>query len=232
MIHYHGTPITPDTCALRVLKARHAFVSFAHPGQMGLAAAECQSFALDNGAFPMWTAGLPTDWPAFYAWVRYWSNHPGFDFAVIPDVIEGSVEENDELVRAWPLAKHIGAPVWHTNEPPERLVQLASEWPRVCIGSSGQYDVKRPAAFVERAQAVIMLILNDDGFPITKLHGLRCLNPDIFTQLPLASGDSTNIARNIGIDAKWKGTYQPKSKETRAMILAERIESHNSAGEW
>ncbi|MGK9559302.1 hypothetical protein O6495_24055, partial [Salmonella enterica subsp. enterica] len=46
----------------------------------------------------------------------------------------------------------------------------------------------------------------------------------------LASADSTNVARNIGIDSAWKGTYSPQSKETRAYVLAERIESFNSTG--
>ncbi|ELY3796825.1 hypothetical protein SMX68_004106 [Cronobacter sakazakii] len=56
------------------------------------------------------------------------------------------------------------------------------------------------------------------------------LNPLIFTKLPLASADSTNVARNIGIDKAWSGAYAPASKETRAAVLVERIESFNSPG--
>jgi len=56
------------------------------------------------------------------------------------------------------------------------------------------------------------------------------LNPTIFSVLPLASADSTNVARNIKIDKAWKGTYQPKSRETRAAVLVERIEALNGAG--
>lgn len=42
--------------------------------------------------------------------------------------------------------------------------------------------------------------------------------------------DSTNVARNIGIDKAWqKSAYAPASKETRAAVLVERIESMNSA---
>jgi len=63
------------------------------------------------------------------------------------------------------------------------------------------------------------------------LHGLRMLNSRIFTELPLSSADSTNVARNLQIDKAWKGTYLPASLETRTMILVERIESHNSLGE-
>lgn len=51
MIHFHGGPITPDTCALKAWKGRHAFISFANPGQLKLASEVTQSFALDNGAF-------------------------------------------------------------------------------------------------------------------------------------------------------------------------------------
>jgi hypothetical protein len=57
VIHYHGTPITPETAAIRVLRGRHAFVSFADPRAIETAAGVCQSFALDNGAFSFWKAG-------------------------------------------------------------------------------------------------------------------------------------------------------------------------------
>lgn len=77
---------------------------------------------------------------------------------------------------------------------------------------------------------IIRHVVDGHGQPITKLHGLRMLNPGIFTELPLASADSTNVAQNIGKDMNWKGTYQPQSKETRASIMVERIEAHNSAG--
>lgn len=60
MIHYHGGPITPDTCAMKAWKGRHAFISFAHSGQINLAAEYCQSFALDNGAFTAWKAAGKT----------------------------------------------------------------------------------------------------------------------------------------------------------------------------
>ena len=229
MIHYHGGPITPDTCALKVWTARHAFVSFAATQQMNLAAEVTQSFALDNGAFTFWKQGKETQWTDFYHWVNVWRTHPGFDFAVVPDVIEGTEEENDQLAAEWPFPKHQAAVVWHINESIERFQRLAAKWPRVCIGSSGEYDVSSPTKFLSRATEAIAAICDDYGRPICKLHGLRMLNPTIFSQLPLSSADSTNVARNIGIDSAWRGTYQPKSKETRAVILTERIESHNGA---
>jgi hypothetical protein len=229
VIHYHGGPITPATAALRAWTGRHAFVSFARPEQLPLAAEVCQSFALDNGAFSLWRAGTPVDWAAYYAWVAAWRRHPGFDFAVVPDVIDGSEAENDALAEAWPFARHEGAAVWHINESVDRLIRLADNWPRVALGSSGAFDVSRQRAFLARTREVLAAICDDDGFPACRLHGLRMLNPAIFSALPLASADSTNVARNIGIDTAWGGTYRPRSKDLRAAILVERIESANGA---
>jgi hypothetical protein len=231
VIHYHGGPITPDTLALRAWTGRHAFVSFAHRQQIRLAASVTQSFALDNGAFSFWKSRREPKWGAYAEWVKDWSTHPGFDFAVVPDLIEGTEAANDALVEAWPLPRHLSAPVWHTNESFERLARLARAWPRVCLGSSGEFDVARPARALPRLVEAVRRIADERGRPVCKLHGLRMLNRDLFTHLPLSSADSTNAARNAKIDSAWKGTYQPASKETRVSILVERLESSNSPGE-
>ena len=99
MIHYHGLPITPDKVAVEAVSAGHAFVSRHNPGQLGLALEGCQSVALDNGAFPAWTQGLPIlDWRPYYEWVASVRRHPRFDWAVIPDVIDGNEAQNDALI--------------------------------------------------------------------------------------------------------------------------------------
>lgn len=229
--HYHGGPIAPDTCALAAWTGRHAFISYAAPGQIRLAASVAQSYSLDNGAFSFWRANKPVDWEGYYSWVDQWRRHPGFDFAVVPDVIDGTEEENDTLAEKWPFPRHEGAVVWHINESLGRLRRLAETWPRVCIGSSGEWDVSKPRQFLQRAYLAFGAIIGPDRRPICKVHGLRMLNPEIFTKLPLSSADSTMVGRNIGIDSAWKGTYQPRKKETRTKILIERIEAHNSACE-
>ncbi|HCT4965296.1 TPA: hypothetical protein OTY97_000751 [Citrobacter koseri] len=232
MIHYHGGPITPDTCALKAWKGRHAFISFANSGQLALASEVTQSFALDNGAFSLKDKEGKShrNWHDYYAFVGRWMNHPRFAFSVIPDVIGGSSEENDALITEWPYGNIIGAPVWHMNEPDERFIRLCNEFPRVCIGSMGEYDSRRPRRCVARLRDLIRHVVDENGYPVCKLHGLRMLNADIFRHIPLSSADSTNVARNIGIDKSWqKSAYAPASKETRAAVLVERIESFNSA---
>ncbi len=233
MIHYHGSPITPATAAAKVLAGRHSFVSFAHPEQLPIAIEVCQSFALDNGAFSAWMSGEPiTDWMPFYKWIASHMNRPGFDFFVIPDVIDGNEKANDALVRDCPLPSHMAAPVWHMHESTVRLQWLARTFPRVCIGSSGEYAVVGSANWWNRMNEALSKIIDQHGFPITKLHGLRMLNPDVFTRIPFHSADSTSVGRNVGIDSAWKGTFMPPDKDWRAITLAARIEAHNSATHW
>lgn len=231
MIHYHGLPITPETAALEAIKAGHAFVSFRHPEQLRLAIEVCQSFAIDNGAFTAWRSGNPiTDWRPFYSWADEARKVPSCDFAVIPDVIDGDEDANDALLSEWPLPKWFGAPVWHLHESFDRLERLANEWPRVCLGSSGEFAAIGTTEWWIRMGQAMRVICDDMGRPCCKLHGLRMLDPGVFTRFPFASADSTNIGRNVGIDAAWKaGNYLPAGKAARAAVMRNRIEAHNAA---
>lgn len=236
MIPYPGLPITPATAAVRAVSGGHAFVSFAHADQLATALDCVQSAAFDNGAFPAWKAGKPiTDWKPYYDWIEELHRYPQFDFCVIPDVIDGTEEENDALLEEWPWrvsAPHVGAPVWHLNESLERLDRLVSEWPRICLGSSGEYAQIGTQKWWTRMAEAMDVICDKSGRPRAKIHGLRMLDPAIFTKFPFASADSTNIGRNIGIDSAWKGTYTPPTKEARAAIMRERLEAHQSPTFW
>ena len=228
MIHYHGTPLTPID-ALYSLAGRNFFVSHARPDDIRRVAAIASSFALDNGAFSQFKRGHKTDWKAYYAWCEEWL-FPG-TWAVIPDVIDAGTQEQDALIREWPHG-HRGAPVWHMDEPISRLVRLTEQWPRVCIGSSGECaTIGTPHWWAQMSRAM-RVVCNDDGQPLVKLHGLRMLNPEVFSRFPFASADSTNIARNIGIDQTWRGNYMPPTKEMRAQVMRSRIESQNAPPRW
>jgi hypothetical protein len=233
MIHYHGLPITPATAALRAISGGHAFVSFRHSDQLTIALEASQSFAVDNGAFSAWKSGNPVeDWIPFYQWVDRLRRYPAFDFAVIPDVIDGDEKANDDLLDEFPFAVYVGAPVWHLHESLDRLDRLATKYPRICLGSSGDFaNIGTPAWWSRMAEAMDV-ICDEEGLPKTKIHGLRMLNPDVFTRFPFSSADSTNIGQNVGIDSAWRGTYTPPTKEARAALMRERIESHQSAQVW
>lgn len=231
MIHYHGGPITPLNVATAVWTGRHAFVSFERPEQIALAAEVCQSFALDNGAFSVWRRGATLDVRGYIAWVQEWQQHPGCDWALAPDVIDGDEAANDALMRDYLdlLGTEIGVvPVWHLHESFDRLGTLCEFFPRVALGSSGAWaDVGTPSWW-QRMGAAMDAVCDDTGRPPCKLHGLRMLNPTVFSQLPLASADSTNVAQNHGRERQ----RYALTPAMGALIIVDRIERHASAPRW
>lgn len=239
MIHYHGLPITPGSSALSAIKAGHAFISYAHPDQLGIAIDNCQSFALDNGAFSAWKSGNPVnDWTPFLEWSSDVLKNPCCDFVVVPDSIDGDLPEQFKLIDIFTKyfgannAYRYGAPVYHLHEPLSWATTLSKGWQRICIGSSGEFAQIGTQKWWDRMNEVMIAVCDERGRPNCKLHGLRMLDPSVFTKFPFSSADSTNIGRNIGIDSAWRGTYTPSSKDVRALVMRERIEAFNSAAIW
>jgi hypothetical protein len=233
MIHYHGTPIggTRQDVA-RFLTGRHALIPFPRQDDTGAVLEFCQSFCLDNGAFTTWKQGKPLDVPGFTAWAESMHRHPAMDWALIPDSIEGDEADNDALLRDWPAhLRAVGVPVWHLHESIGRLQRLCREWRTVALGSSGRWATPGTAGWWGRMTEAMNAICDEHGRPTARLHGLRMLDPQIFTRLPLASADSTNAAVNCGSLDRF-GIYTPPTAAQRAAVIAERIEQHNSAATW
>jgi len=212
VIHYHGTPITPIS-ALLELHGRHFCVSHAAPTDVARCHQIGQSVMLDNGAFSAWKTGKAVDWSGYYAWTDRWLDCPT-TWAVIPDVITGSGEDQDALITQWPHG-HRGAPVWHMHEPIDRLVQLTLEWPKVCVGSSAQYAVVLSSGWVRRMDAAwnAIELHHQRTPPMHMLRGMALSG----REWPFASVDSTDIARNHHRDQnsprkmadRWDGVQCP-----------------------
>lgn len=232
MIHYHGmSGAGTNLDMVSLSKGRHCFVSYAAPHKLPLFASVCASFSLDNGAFTAWKQGKKFDMDGYLSFVSDWMKHPAFDWAVMPDVIDGSEEENDELLQAWTLPKHTGVPVFHMHESLERLERLINEYDYICLGSSGQYSQPNSKVWWKRMNEIMDVATDTNGNAKTRMHGLRMLNPKVFTRLPLKSADSTNAERNGLLEARF-GMYPPPTRGQRSAVIAERVEDHQSAASW
>ena len=236
MIHYHGTPIWGVDAPVLSLQGKHACVSFEHSEQIEIIAEVCQSFMVDNGAFTKWKKGGAVDLKDFSEFIEHWCYHPGFDWYLIPDVIDGSEKDNYELREEWfvtyPKLKRFGVPIWHLHESLESLEAFSQLYPIVAIGSSGEYATVGNNAWWQRMAEAMPMVCDELGRPRCKLHGLRMLDPTIFSHFPLSSADSTNVARSIGFDHAWRGPYAPSSKKMKAMLMIDRVETHASASRW
>lgn len=77
MLHYHGTPLTPQHQLAR-MGGRNFCVPYPRPESL----AQCLRIG------------------HFYAWIDPLLAHP--HWAVVPDVIDGTVEEQRAMVATWP----------------------------------------------------------------------------------------------------------------------------------
>lgn len=236
MIHYHGVTLgTNDECA-RIMARRHACVSFAKPAQLPIVAEVCQSFILDNGAFSAWRTGKTFDIESYRDWIAEWHQHPSLDFYFVPDVIDGNTDANQLMRAHWlEVAKgltRLAVPVWHYNESLEELEYLSRAYGRIALGSAGEYSIVGTEKWWQRTHEAMEVLCDEAGRPRCKLHGLRMLNPTIFSHVPLASADSTNVAQTMYRADDFTGSYQPVTNDTRAAILMERVECHVAAVRW
>lgn len=239
MIHYHGTRIGGKKCdAPEILRGRHALVSYAEPSDLPIVMDVCQSFVLDNGAFSAWNqTGERVNVKTYHEWVSQYYRHPGFDWCLIPDTIDGTHEDNHEMLVQWSNLNRKTQircmPVFHFHEPLEVLqTMLAATHSRVyegiALGSSGEYPNPGTQKWWKRMDEIMGVLCDEDGRPKCKIHGLRMLDPLIFQQVPLSSADSTNAGRNNNQLNRF-GMYPPPTAGQRAAVIAARIESFNSA---
>ncbi len=191
MLHFHGTPITPIE-VLYTLAGKCFCVSHARPEQVARVHEIGQVVMLDNGAFSKFTKNKPTDWPAYYEWTDRWLDYPT-TWAVIPDVIDAGSQEQDALIREWPHGPK-GAPVWHSDEPISRLLRLLDEWPRVCIGSTGEHwQVLGDPWRARMDQAWNAIAGRHQRTPtVHMLRGMQLSG----MEWPFASVDSTDVGQN------------------------------------
>lgn len=235
MIHYHGTPIGGTrTDAARFLSGRHALIPFARQDDIGVALEVCQSVVLDNSAFSLWRAGGgDVDVSAYRAWVQSVARHPAIDWCLIPDKIDGTEQDNVELVTLWlRLGCDVeSVPVWHMHESLDWLSYLAGHFRTVALGSSGQWATPGTSAWWQRMGEAMEVVCDERGRPSCRIHGLRMLDPAVFCDLPLVSADSTNAAVNGGSVSRF-GMYPAPTAGQRADVIASRIEAHQSAPSW
>tara|TARA_R100001510_G_C7645678_1_gene203038 strand:+ start:638 stop:1420 length:783 start_codon:yes stop_codon:yes gene_type:complete len=206
----HGTPITPKRF-LHELKGHSFCVSYMHKEQIEDCinlVGENEILILDNGAFTAWKKGITLDdnhWNGFYAWANDVMDRCPNAVCVIPDVINGSEEENMMLISEAIKGNKIKYPeramaIWHLNESLEMLEKLYRIFNFIGFGSCAEYDIARngeDSAYMARIKEVWAnmawwSIKHDIDRPwIHMMRGLGVLHKIAFD-----SADSCNIAMN------------------------------------
>jgi len=172
MIFYHGTPIGGSyRDAEYFLTGRAALVPYLAPLHMDIVRNVCTRFVLDNSAFTAWKQNIAIDFDKYGQWVETFTADEKFDWCIIPDVIGGSEEANDDLVRAWD-DKIPGVPVFHLHQDPKRFFRLAERFPIIGIGGSHIFPNLGSRSWWTRMTELMDTICDDQGQPPAKIHGL------------------------------------------------------------
>lgn len=188
MIHYHGTPLTPRS-ELWGMAGKHFCVSYGDPRDADVCLRIGQSVMWDNGAFSLFTKGIPTQWEKFYAWVEPRLGHP--HWAVVPDVIDGDEQDNLTLAKEWPHREDCAAVVWHLSESMDHLLRLWDlGFGKIAFGSSGRYWKIGTPEWERRIDEAFNTLANHG--PLPWVHMMRGLSMG-GKQWPFSSADSTNV---------------------------------------
>ena len=203
---------------LSKMAGKHFCVSFEDHRDIDWCVKNGQSVMLDNGAFSAFTKGKTIDFKAYEEWIEPYLYPP--NWAIIPDVIDGSVEEQKELMKMFShLPNHLVSPVWHMSLPINWLLELADNFPRFCFGSSGKYWQVGSSVWCRRAdEAWNELTKRGHKSWVHMMRGLA-LCGDVY---PFASADSTNVARN----------FKNKGSQICPERMARRIDSVQSPLKW
>lgn len=167
---------------------------------------------VDNGAYSHWNSGgeMTDDYITGFA---DWAYDIALDcpqaVIVIPDVIQGTVEQNAELVRQF-----IGCgieparmmPVWHMHEPLSYLTYLCENFGWVAFGSTSDAPGSKAwhARIKEAFAAIDAWEADSNGAYVRpRIHMMRA---QAYAHLyPFDSSDSTNLAINHNRQGKKRG---------------------------
>lgn len=195
------------------LKGRNFCVSYAQTQDASWCIENAQSIMWDNGAFSAYTKGKEFNKVGYLSWLN--DKLYGANWAVVPDVIGGTVEDQKAMMKGWHYPDHLSCYVWHMDLPIEWLKELVETYPRVAFGSSGKYWKVGSPEWKYRADDAWDAILSTNTRPwVHMMRGLRVCGD----RWPFASADSTNVARN----------FKNKGKEKCPANMVNTIDSRQS----
>lgn len=193
MKKFYVTPVSPLAVFDKYLADKNLVISYLRPDNYRRAVKNNQIIYFDNGAFTFFRKKITPNYAKFYKFLE----GKTFQYFFIPDIIDGTEEQNDKLIQEVPEhLKNKAIPVFHLHESLERLKILIKEWAYIALGSSGKYWKFGTKEWFARMDKIMQIVCDKDGKPLVKIHMLRCLNKDIFTKYPFYNGDSSNFARN------------------------------------
>lgn len=212
---------------------------------------------VDNGAFSAWRSGIDTmNDESYLEGFAEWANdilaRCPQAIAVLPDIIDGTMEQNAQLVceTMTMFDCERTMPIWHMHEPISYLLHLCEGFDYVGFGSSGAYaNPSSPAWRARIAEAFAAIdkweAESDGAYIRPRIHMMRAQS--MAHLFPFDSSDSTNVAVNHGrqrrlgeelpafakrIDRKIQASAGPEAEHQIKRPLLAHIEQANQRTIW
>lgn len=258
----YGLPLNPMP-ALEQLKGASFCVSYGTRAKLGKQLEQAIDLVgedgillVDNGAFSAWKSGTDTMndesyLDGFAEWANAILDVCPQAIAVLPDVIDGTHEQN------WQLASETMTmfdmervmPIWHMHEPIFYLLNLCEGFSYVGIGSSAQYSSPDSPAWKARIAEAFAAIESweaESGEVRPRIHMMRAQSKHHAHAFD--SSDSTNVAVNHNrqfrksgetiaafagrVNAKIQASAGPEAEHQIKQPLLEHIETKRVKDEW
>jgi hypothetical protein len=260
----YGLPLNPMP-ALEQLKGASFCVSYATRQKLGKQLDQAISLVgadgvllVDNGAFSAWQKGVNTMTDEAYLegyaeWAKEILERCPQAIAVLPDVIDGTEEQNMQLVHETMgmFPEERAMPVWHMHESIGYLLHLCEGFNYVGFGSSGEYasgsGPKWRARMAEAFAAIDKWEAESEGAYVRpRIHMMRSqAQAHLF---PFDSSDSTNVAMNHNrqlekagetiamfagrVNGKIQKSAGPESDHQVKRPLLDHVEASNMRAIW
>jgi hypothetical protein len=210
----YGLPLNP-THLLNELAGASFCVSYATRDKLGKQLDQAIELVgddgillVDNGAFTAWKSGVDTMndetyLEGFATWANDILDRCPQAVAVLPDVIDGTHEQNAQLVAEtmFMFDSERVMPIWHMHEPISYLLYLCESFGYVGIGSSAQYANPNTPQWADRIAFALAAIdqweMDSEGCYVKpRIHMMRAQAQAHLYNFD--SADSTNVAMNHG----------------------------------
>jgi hypothetical protein len=263
-ITVYGLPLNPMP-ALEQLKGSSFCVSYWTRKKLGKQldqairlVGEDGILLVDNGAYSAWEAGVKTMTDESYLegyaeWANEILERCPQAVAVLPDVIDGTEQDNAELAceMMTMIDPERSMAVWHMHESIGYLIHLCESFGYIAFGSSGAYasgsGPKWKARMAEAFAAIDKWELESEGAYVRpRIHMMRSqAQAHLF---PFDSSDSTNVAMNHNrqleksgetitsfaarVNGKIQASAGPEAEHQAKRPLLDHVEASNMATVW
>lgn len=173
-------------------------------------------FFLDSGAFSMFSQGAHVDIDKYIKYCK--DNEHLLDMVSVLDVFNGK-DRRENAKLTWLNQTYMERngvyplPCYHFGEPYEVLEYYAKNYPYITIGGMVPIPNDKLEPWLDEVWG--RFLTDEEGYPVTKVHGFGLTSPNLMNKYPWYSVDSSSWVQISGTG----NVYLPQIKSTVSLSV-------------